>query len=246
MSDGYHYTCSRAAQALIRLVRLLGAEGVLQAQPDDGLIRQWVKPCSACQNGHTAKRCLGWSVVVDRGLLTLGPIPKPGRPTIRLEVSAISSFQRSEPARQPEWMAKPLAHSTVVIEVVDVQSENLLERHHVDLANRNQDGPTWHFQYGGNPAANGAELPTGWLQEPRWPLAPIDLTLLLELLVYSFFPDQWRKLNGQGEWLGLIWEAEQLVVSHFAQHMSDYFKHSDRDRTWLAAQDNADFDPRPV
>jgi hypothetical protein len=247
MSGGYVYTCASAAKRLTELVRLLGAEGLLQAQPDAGLVHQWVRQCNPCRKGHTAKRCLGWRLLVDRGFLVLGPVGQSGRPTIRVDVSANCSFERATPGRQPEWVAKPLTESTVVVEIFDVGSDTILERHHVDLANRGQQGPTWHFQYGGNPAGGVEELPTSWLQEPRWPMAPLDLTLLIELLVYNFFPEQWRRLNGQGEWLRLVSQAEQLVVSHFAQHMAAHFARAaeQRDRTWLAAQDNAEFDPRP-
>jgi hypothetical protein len=248
MSGGYVYTCASATKALMELVRLLGAERLLQAEPDGGLVHQWVRQCERCRRGDGARRCLGWHTSVDRGFLVLGPAPQPGRPTIRIDVSATCSFERPEPGRQPAWVAKPLLHSIVVVEIFDVATNGLLERHHVDLANRGQDGPTWHLQYGGNPAGEVESLPTSWLQEPRWPMAPLDLTLLLELLVYNFFPEVWRRLNGQGDWLRLIWEAEQLVVSHFAKHMAEHFARAPdrRDRTWLAAQANAEFYPRPA
>jgi hypothetical protein len=248
MSGGYAYSCGHAAKGLVDVMRLLGAEGLLQAQPDVGLVRQWVRQCDACRRGRNPSRCLGWQTVVDRGSLVLGPIPQRRGPTVRAEVSATCSFERSAPGRQPEWIAKPLAYSTVVVEIFGVQSDDLVERHHVDLANRGQHGPAWHFQYGGNPAGGVEKLPTGWLQEPRWPSAPLDLTLLVELLVYNFFPEQWSRLNGQGEWLRLIAETEDLVISHFARHMAHHFHRGagHRDRTWLAAQDNAEFDPRPL
>ena len=241
------YTCGRATKGLVQLIHLLGNERLLQAQPDDGYVHQWLRRCDPCRKGDGPKRCLGWQLTVERGFLAFGPISTAGKPTMRLDISARCGFQRDKPGRQGQWCARPMAHSNVVVEVFDVADETLLERHHIDLANRGQAGPTWHFQYGGNAEGGLPDLTTSWLQEPRWPIAPVDMTLLIELLVYNFFPEQWLKLNGQGEWLQLMWDAEQLVVSHFAQHMARHFEKdvSTRDRTWLAAQDNADFDPRP-
>ena len=37
----------------------------------------------------------------------------------------------------------------LTLEILDISGE-LLERHHIDLANALQDGPAWHLQYGGN------------------------------------------------------------------------------------------------
>src|SRR5437879_46135 len=115
MSGDYVYTCARAVKALVELVRLLGAASVLQVQPDAGLVHQWVRPCGPCRKGHEAKRCLGWRTVVERGYLVLAPVSNPGSPAIRIEVSAICSFERAAPGRQPDWTAKPLSESTVAV-----------------------------------------------------------------------------------------------------------------------------------
>ena len=141
----------------------------------------------------------------------------------------------------------------VTLEIFGVEAEKLLERHHLDLANAGspgQAGPVWHLQMGGNPSGSIDPTETGWLDLPRWPTAPMDLTLAIEFLAYSFFPEKWVQLNDRGDWFRLMVGAEQLVVSHFAEHMTKHFgrEASDRDRTWLTAQDNGSgaFDPRPV
>jgi hypothetical protein len=138
------------------------------------------------------------------------------------------------------------------LEILAVESDTLLERHHLDLANAEpslQQGPVWHLQMGGNPAGSISPTATNWLDEPRWPVAPMDLTLAIEFVIYSFFPDEWEQLNQDGTWIRLMKDAEQLVVSHFAAHMRAHFLRdaNDRDRTWLAAQDNGSraYDPRP-
>ncbi len=247
MSDRYDYTCDRATKQLGQAVRLLADHGILQVPPDGGLIRQCVRRCTPCLKDKGAKRCLGWQTVVDRGVLVLGPVTYAGQSPLRLEVSATCSFQRSEPARAAQWRERPVASSTVVLEIFDIESDKLLERHHLDLANRGQAGTAWHLQYGGNPAAGVPDLPTSWLGEPRWPCAPVDLTLLFELVAYNFFPDEWAQLDEEGEWLHLIWAAEDLLVSHYARFIDAHFSREVdlREGTWLAVQDNMRFDPRP-
>ena len=157
------------------------------------------------------------------------------------------------PGRQPVWDQSPLASSVVTLEIFGVEAEELLERHHLDLANSGQSGqagPVWHLQLGGNPAGTVAPTETGWLDLPRWPTAPMDLTLAIEFLAYNFFPEKWLQLNNRGDWFRLMVGAEQLVVSHFATHMTAHFRRgaSDRDHTWLTAQDNGSgaFNPRPA
>jgi hypothetical protein len=143
-----------------------------------------------------------------------------------------------------------MASSVATLEIFDVTDESLLERHHIDLANRGQQGTVWHYQYGGHPAGGIPDLPTSWLEVPRWPIFPIDLTLLLEAISYNFFPVEWERLNESGEWLRLVCSAEELAVSHFAAHVTQHFSRAaeHRDRTWLSAQDDqsSGFDPRPA
>jgi hypothetical protein len=242
---GFVYTCDQAQKELVDLIRLVGETGVLQLPPDEGVIRQWVKKCRPCDRRKGPKRCLGWSTTVERDLLRFGPVQTTGRPPVQLSLSAQCSFSRPQPGRANAWEEKPLASSVATVEIFDLEN-NLIERHHLDLANSGQPGPIWHLQYGGNPASGIPPLPTSWLKPPRWPLPPMDLTLMIEFLVYSFFPDRWEELNGRGEWLRLVRDAEQLVVSHFAKRMNEHFGRDlgKRDRTWLMVQDG-DFHSRP-
>ncbi|HWW68266.1 MAG TPA: hypothetical protein VNY83_09825 [Solirubrobacterales bacterium] len=187
--------------------------------------------------------------MVERGILSFRPFFVDGHDPVRIDLSGDVSFQRPRPERADDWRARPLLKSTVTVELVDHASEELLERHHHDLANSGQEGPVWHLQYGGNPADSTKPLPTSWIDPPRWAVPPMDLTLLAETIVYNFFRAEWEELNRRNEWVTLILDAEQLVMSHFAGHMQAHFGR-DRslvDRTWLTAQDNilSGLNPRP-
>jgi hypothetical protein len=249
----YLYNCARARKDLTELVRILKEVDVLQAAPDDEFLGQCVESCEPCRKDGRPKRCCGWHTVIDRKVLSFGPLTYGGDRQIRLELSADCDYRRLAPGRQPAWGKSPLGASVITLEVFGVEAEKLLERHHLDLANAGspgQAGPVWHLQMGGNPAGSVDPTETGWLDLPRWPTAPMDLTLAIEFLAYSFFPEKWVQLNDRGDWFRLMVGAEQLVVSHFAEHMADHFRREadNRDRTWLAAQDNESgaFDPRPI
>lgn len=248
MSD-WIYSCGRASSQLVELVRLLAATDVLSPPPDEGLLRHCVQPCVPCSHNKGAKRCQGWHTVVERGVISFRPFVLPGHNPVRIDLSGNMNFRRSQPEKGIGWEARPVSSSTVTVEIVDTGNEELLERHHHDLANRGQPGPIWHLQYGGNPAGQVESLPSSWLSPPRWAESPMDLALLAEAITYNFFPAEWDELNANGSWVNLILDVEQLVMSHFAEHMRVHFgrPRSLRDRTWLVAQDNAlgGLNPRP-
>jgi hypothetical protein len=229
--------------------RLLAEAEVLSPPPDSRLLHHCVRRCSPCCHGQRIKRCQGWHTVVERGILSFRPFFVAGHDPVRIDLSCDTSFRRPRPEQADNWQARPLLTSTVTVELVDHASETLLERHHHDLANPEQVGPIWHLQYGGNPAGSVPPLSTSWIDPPRWAVPPMDLKLLAEAIVYNFFRDEWEELNRRDEWIRLILDAEQLVMSRFAEHMQDHFER-DRslvDRTWLTAQDNllSGLNPRP-
>ena len=236
-----------------RLVRILKEVDVVQAAPDDEFLGQCVESCEPCRKDGRPKRCCGWHTVIDRKILSFGPLTYGGDRQIRLELLGGLRLPTARP-RQAARLGRVAARSFGdYLGGFRGRGEKLLERHHLDLANAGspgQAGPVWHLQLGGNPAGSVDPTETGWLDLPRWPTAPMDLTLAIEFLAYSFFPEKWVQLNDRGDWFRLMVGAEQLVVSHFAKHMADHFRReaSNRDRTWLAAQDNESgaFDPRPI
>jgi len=248
--SAWEYSCEKACKQLVLLARLLAEVEVLLAPPDDGMMHHCVNRCAPCSKGRSIKRCTGWQTVVDRGILAFRPYTVAGHDPVRIDLSAQVSFRRAQPEKSDKWQARPVGSANVTVEIIDTATETLLERHHHDLANAGQVGPVWHFQYGGNPAGGIGELPTSWLEPPRWPQLPADLTLLADAIVYNFFVDEWRALNAKGAWVKLILEAEQLVMSHYAEYVHEHFARpwTERDHTWLSAQANAlgGLQPRPA
>src|SRR5206468_6323039 len=50
-----------------------------------------------------------------------------------------------------------------------------------------------------------------WLKVPRWPVAPTDFILIVELVLFSFFSAVWRGVALSSPWRDYIKTAEQLV-----------------------------------
>jgi hypothetical protein len=243
------YSCDKARKQLVQMARMLAEVGVLQRPPDDGLMHSCVQRCAPCCKDRGIKKCTGWQTVVKRGVLSFRPYIVEGHDPVRIDLSGDISFRRAKPEKSHKWQDHPICNSTMTVEIVSTSNNQLLERHHHDLANPNQSGPVWHFQYGGNPADDLESLPTSWLSPPRWPELPLDLALLADTITYNFFFEEWRKLNANGAWVNLMLETEQLVMSHFAEYLHTYFNspRAGRDQTWLAAQDNiiGGLNPRP-
>jgi hypothetical protein len=135
--------------------------------------------------------------------------------------------------------------------VEGAKEARLLERHHVDLGNPGQHGPVWHLQFGGNPPGD-AKLPTGWLDPPRWPVPPVDLTLFVEAIIYNFDYEAWKRLWNNGAWRSIVRQAEDLMLFAYTDELARHFARPPnlRGHSWLGALDNqrapALWNPRPL
>jgi hypothetical protein len=249
------YNCSGAAEELAAVAALLSEAGLLQVPIDPDLVKGCIHPCQSCRKSKNSRRCTGWKIKINRGLLSLGPIDYHGR-VLRIDLSTEASYQRAEKAKAEVWQQAPLATSVVTVEVFEIRGEKLISRSHLDLSNpappgaprsEAQEGPVWHLQFGGNPAGDVEPTPASWLKVPRWPIAPMDLLLTVELVVFSFFPEKWMKLNRNGTWIRAMLWAENLVLRHYSDQLAKHFERVSRDRTWLTEQDNQSggFEPRP-
>jgi hypothetical protein len=166
---------------------------------------------------------------------------------VRAELQALVDYQREPPGREEEWQQAPIGRCTVTVELFNVADDQLVGRQHIDLANVGQPGPVWHLQFGGNPSG-GKELSNSWLSVPRWAMAPADLVLVADQLVYNLHPQTWVAMQEDGDWLRLVLASEELVLQHYANHLGSHFARTAdrRSISWLQAQDNAMWDPRPT
>lgn len=137
---------------------------------------------------------------------------------------------------------------TLAIELLEVRTGRAITRQHLDLANNGssnlpQHGPVWHLQLGG---AN-VDLGLGRLDVPRWPSAPLDFMLLVDLVLFTFWFDIWKSLSHQANWRRWVKRSEALVLGHYHDWMNSYWTYPERYPSWLAAQCNqtSGWNPRP-
>ena len=86
---------------------------------------------------------------IDPLVATFAPVRVKGGRMVQPELSARIAYTRARPGVAEVWEAAPMQACVLTLEILDISGE-LLERHHIDLANALQDGPAWHLQYGGN------------------------------------------------------------------------------------------------
>ncbi|MDP8942554.1 MAG: hypothetical protein M3N16_00285 [Actinomycetota bacterium] len=242
----YPYACNAASKQLVALFGALGEQGILGFTPERALLERSIQRCSTCARDRPAKFCTGWITTIDPSVATFAPVRVKGGRMVQPELAATIDYSRAQPGVAEDWEAAPMQACVLALEILDTSGE-LLERHHIDLANALQDGPAWHLQYGGN-SRNFPKPKTQWLGPPRWAVPPADLALMLETVAFNFYYHKWQELNGDGNWLRAVKRAEDLSMRHYVERLAQHFRREsdDRQQTWLAMQDNATWDPRPT
>ena len=112
---------------------------------------------------------------------------------------------------RPDWDAERLG------QVVNPNVGRVMLRFHFDLANRDQDGPEYHLQVGGNARSEEYHWLPGVISLPRFVHPPVDLILAAELISASFYPDHYRNMRREPSWVGV----RRNSASHF---LTDYFR----------------------
>ena len=110
---------------------------------------------------------------------------------------------------RPEW------DSEQVRQRIHEPRGRVMLRHHFDLANQGQEGPTYHVQTGGG--ARGNEV--CWLLEavdlPRIAHPPFDLLLACEMIAANFFPAEYRQIRKDPTWVGSLRVAQESCYRQY-------------------------------
>ena len=232
-------TCREAESNLTRILAELRSQGILKTPYQDTIALAFTR-CASCRGRRT--RCAGWRLsLTEATTIEFRTFEVKGR-HVYARISGTFSTQRSHPARGLDnWRSQPCGISTCAIEILELPDSMLVERHHHDLAWSGQPGPVWHLQLG------GASTDNRWLNVPRWPSAPMDPVLVIELAVYSFYNDNWNELRSSNPWRRIIKRSEDLLLPHYGERLQAYRSQADRADSWLAYQCNvkSDWNPRP-
>lgn len=242
------WTCLEAADCVAHVSgELFAREAAEYWLGRDAIIGNVLKACQACRsNRRVHKKCRGW-VLSFRGATALRLRPRPiAGHEFRVRLEGHFDVQRVPDQRWQAWHLAPMAASSAAI-VVESAEGDLLARTHLDLANPDQDGPTWHIQAGGLATAH-EKSPLEWLDQPRWPCAPMDFMLFVEFALYSFNWDVWNGLRSTNPWRRFVQKSEALVLDHYVERLNTYWNQRASQLSWLSEQCNrvGRFDPRPA
>lgn len=112
----------------------------------------------------------------------------------------------------------------------------VISRFHFDRANKTQQGPNYHLQFGGN----SKEYELCWhpssVNIPRFQFHPMELFLTCQLIAANFFRDDYLEIQETSEWRrALALCQNHLLVSHY-QDCLDTLKKGDSllDHLWIS------------
>lgn len=112
---------------------------------------------------------------------------------------------------RPEWDSKLVRR-----DLESSQSYNrVMFRCHYDSSDPTQYAPIFHLQFGGTPRNGEYSWFPHYLELPRFTFPPVDLVLVCEQVVASFFPSTYRKLCQERKWTSIIQESEQFFMKKF-------------------------------
>ncbi len=190
-----------------------------------------VTRCQACR-GKKSRSCTGWSVNLRAGPLISFDAPV-GNRSVNVHVEG-----------SQEWTFNAHSHAGTMVPTsgsfsitIFSESGEMITRQHSDIANLAQPGSVGHLQFGGLPSS-GVRPRFEWLDQPRWPMMPFDPLLLTEFLIYSFFPDHWRKVARRGSWREAVHRSEDQMYGPWIARMNAYQDQRTSRTSWLHEQCN--------
>ena len=177
--------------------------------------------CSVCGSRKGKKKdCLGGSLKID----TNTPI----RFVCSYEGSTVTVMVTAETQWSNASSRLPKKHS-VEVEVSPEGKQKY--RAHLDLATESRREPLFHLQAGGFRIEKIAEEKHFGIL--RWPMIPLDLILVTELVLYTFQPEQWEAIHQNAEFLHVVRQSEErFLVPFFEELWNDPDR---RDHSFLAA-----------
>jgi len=111
--------------------------------------------------------------------------------------------------------------------------KRVMFRCHYDSSSPEQYAPIFHLQFGGTPRKDECYWFPHFLELPRFTSPPIDLVLVCERVVASFFPSTYMKLCQLRNWISLIQESEQFFMKNFYEVCSRCINQISREHTLL-------------
>ncbi len=202
--------CRDAAEDLVAILRHLRELKLITSPVSDEHVTRSLRLCQPCRGKRPSPRkCRGWRGSFHEGSAVVIPFARDKNEVVATVSGKFSFERRTAPKKLTEWQLAPAASATFSIEIRKAVDDELCARHHIDLANPDQVGPVWHLQLGGLAAGDRRDRELEWLDVPRWPALPMDMILVLELAIYNFRNEYWRKLRASNPWRDIVKRSEQ-------------------------------------
>ena len=112
----------------------------------------------------------------------------------------------------------------------------VISRFHFDKANKTQQGPNYHLQFGGNPKEYELCWHPSSVNIPRFQYHPMELFLTCQLVAMNFFREDYLEIKQTNEWRGALALCQNhLLVGHY-QNCLDVLNRGDSllDKLWVS------------
>jgi hypothetical protein len=179
--------------------------------------------CPVCNSGRPSKKreCKGGSLRIDTNT-PIRFVSNHGGRSVRITVTAATQWSDS---------SSPFPNKHNVEVEVSIEDEPLKYKAHLDLATNFRQEPLFHLQAGGlRTEKSPAEKYLGLL---RWPMIPLDLILVTELILYTFQHEEWEAVHQNAEFLQAVRQSEELFLAPFFKKF--WRQPTDRGHSFLAA-----------
>jgi len=254
------YHCHVVEEDLVRSVEELRRRNLVQPSLSNEVLKRSFRKCTSCSKRSASRKCSGWEFeLFGNNAIHLRQTQVDGH-WVQGVVTGTFEFKKTpkDDIPRPVRAICALEIWRFSEEEGRVAENTPYSRHHLDLANRSrpgtevsndQLGPVWHLQIGGRHSRAG-RMPNEWLDVPRWPSLPMNLILVMELAIYSLFPEAWQDLRMKNPWRDIIKRSEFLMMTDYRERLCEYFKQHSRDdperASWLSFQCNrtGGWDPR--
>ena len=214
----------------LRPILNYGAEAVV-SEAISRLRRSKCEWDEAIRQGRRERRPHPWGFKIDPDSPLKFRDAEVGGLKLRVELSS-RAYWDGDPAEQPVelnvllriWCLDPHIYfrkhwdSPHLSKCIDPAFGRVMLRVHFDLANKEQPGPKYHVQVGGNSRPEELHWFPEALAVPRLLHTPFDLLLACELVAATFHPSQFEDISREPSWIGSIRVSQQhLLKDYFAR-----------------------------
>lgn len=227
-------TCEQAVKSCNSAIAILqGAFKERQPFPSPDSVQGGVVAlCASCRKNGGDRKCTGWVLNLRQGR------------ELRFEATVGGRLVHVLVEGRQEWKYGPKRDlgpglpdsGSFAVTILD-ENYNVITRQHSDVANVGQPGSIGHLQVGGLPST-GPRPGHEWLDVPRWPMMPMDFILVIELLLYSFFPGYWLEKSEYGPWQRAVKLSENQMYAPWRARMETYWNSRVSRDSWLKEQCN--------